>query len=388
MKNKKNEVIIVIPYHHHDLSEKEIISLRQVQKTLRKYDLCLAAPWRLLPFLKKEEYRVEYFEDIFFESTAMYNELMLTDEFYRRFMKYRYILLYQLDAFVFCDRLDYFCSLNYDYIGSPWIYPGTGIVGDVLQKVYVGNGGLSLRNVSSCIKLLHDRKRDLENFSCNEDFFFSIAGGDFKVAPLSIALAFSFETHVRKCFEMNDKRLPFGCHAWERYDYLFWKPYIEEQGYDLSELEIETGSEDRMLDKKLEGYKYRLFDSMQTIPIVMQKFLKRNGLDQKHFTIWGAGKYGKQIVALFLQVGMKVDYVIDENDMLTGKTVYKVPIINFQTYKSISSDNVIIVAVKKYIDEIQKKLEENNFIKKKDFFSILELLDMYYIEVLYNMCKG
>lgn len=387
MKNKKNEVIVVIPYYHNDLSEKEMISLMQVQKVLKRYDLCLIAPFRLKFFLENESYQVEYFEDIFFIDTSTYNQLMLATEFYERFINYRYILIYQLDAFVFCDKLNYFCDLKYDYIGSPWIYPERAMIGGVLQRAYVGNGGLSLRNVGSCIKLLNDKKSEAEEFTSNEDFFFSAANGDFKVAPLSIALEFSFETHVRKCFELNDKRLPFGCHAWERYDFLFWKPYMEKQGYDLSELEIKTGKEDNLLNKNLEDFKYRLLDFMQIFPVDIWKLLKRNGVEQKHFTIWGAGKYGKQIVELFLQSGMEVDYVIDENEFLDGKTVYRVPIMNFQTYKLLNSDNVIIVAVKRYMDDIRKKLEENNFVRKKDFISILELSDMYYIETLYNMCK-
>lgn len=384
---EKQEVIVVIPYYHIDLSEKEQISLRQVQKILQNYELCFVAPLRLKSFFEDERYQVEYFENIFFESVSAYNQLMLTSEFYERFRKYHYMLIYQLDAFVFYDRLSYFCDLNYDYIGSPWIYPERGGSGAVFRKAYVGNGGLSLRNVSSCIRLLNDKKREVENFIFNEDFFFSVASGNFKVAPLSIACEFSFETHVRKCFEINDRRLPFGCHAWERYDYLFWRPYIEEQGYDLSKLKVVTGSEDTILDKTLEEYKYGLLNSMRIIPIVAQKFLRRNGLEKEHFTIWGAGKYGKQIVELFLQIGVRVDYVIDENEMLKDETVYEVPIVNFQTYRLLNINNIIVIAAKKFIDEIQRKLEENNYIRRKDFISILELLDMYYIEILYSMCK-
>ena len=58
---EKHEVIVVIPYYHSDLSEKEIISLKQVQKVLKKYDLCFIAPLRLKPFFKGGNYKVEYF---------------------------------------------------------------------------------------------------------------------------------------------------------------------------------------------------------------------------------------------------------------------------------------------------------------------------------------
>lgn len=384
---EKHEVIVVIPYYHSDLSEKEIISLKQVQKVLKKYDLCFIAPLRLKPFFKGGKYQVEYFENGFFESVSTYNLLMLTSEFYERFIRYRYMLIYQLDAFVFYDRLSYFCNLSYDYIGSPWIYPEIGMIGDVFRKAYVGNGGLSLRNVYSCIKLLNDKKKELGDFTVNEDFFFSGVRGSFKAAPLSIACEFSFETHVRKCFELNDRKLPFGCHAWERYDYSFWKPYIEEQGYDLSNLEVETGCEDAILDKTLEEEKYKLLDLMQIIPTVVQRLLKRKGLEQKHFIVWGAGKSGRYLVELFLKMGMSIDYVIDENKMIEDETVYKVPVVNFQTYKSLNLDNIIIVAVKRFMNEIQETLEQNNYIRRKDYITILDLLDMFYIEVLYGICK-
>ena len=124
------------------------------------------------------------------------------------------------------------------------------------------------------------------------------------------------------------------------------------------------------------------------IPIILQKLLRKNGLDQKHFTIWGAGRYGKQVIGLFLMIGAAVDYVIDEDERLEGETVYKVPVVNFKTYQSLNTDNVIVIAVKKYRDDIERILEENHLIKKKDFISILDLADMYYIEVLSNMCRN
>jgi hypothetical protein len=30
----------------------------------------------------------------------------------------------------------------------------------------------------------------------------------------------------RLCFELNGRKLPFGCHAWQRYDRGFWEPYL------------------------------------------------------------------------------------------------------------------------------------------------------------------
>lgn len=50
----------------------------------------------------------------------------------------------------------------------------------------------------------------------------------FKIAPLEVALRFAFECVPRYCFEKNNFTLPFGCHAWAKYDREFWEPYLLE----------------------------------------------------------------------------------------------------------------------------------------------------------------
>jgi hypothetical protein len=46
------------------------------------------------------------------------------------------------------------------------------------------------------------------------------------IAPLEVALRFAFEANPRICYEMNNYEIPFGCHAWEKYDKEFWLPYL------------------------------------------------------------------------------------------------------------------------------------------------------------------
>ena len=75
-----------------------------------------------LPFIyEKNFYLVALaFNDTYFESIYGYNQLMLNVEFYEAFSK-KYILIYQTDAFIFKDDLNYWCEKDYDYIGAPWI---------------------------------------------------------------------------------------------------------------------------------------------------------------------------------------------------------------------------------------------------------------------------
>jgi hypothetical protein len=49
---------------------------------------------------------------------------------------------------------------------------------------------------------------------------------DFRIAPVEVGLKFAFEVAPRLCFELNNRHLPFGCHAWPRYDREFWEPYL------------------------------------------------------------------------------------------------------------------------------------------------------------------
>ena len=46
---------------------------------------------------------------------------------------------------------------------------------------------------------------------------------EFKVAKADVNYKFSFEVFPRRLYEMNNNELPFGCHAFERYDYEFFK---------------------------------------------------------------------------------------------------------------------------------------------------------------------
>jgi hypothetical protein len=185
------------------------------------------------------------------------------------------MLIYQLDVFIFKNELDYWCAKKYDYIGAPW-FENFSTKNDTNRLWAVGNGGLSLRNIPSFIKTFHSNKKpfsliDIWNlysnhtlmskivrvpkmvylffssknninkiykiFSESEDRFWSFfaqkLNKDFKIAPIEEALQFAFESNPRKMYELNHSQLPFGVHAWEKYDKEFWRPFILESGYTI-----------------------------------------------------------------------------------------------------------------------------------------------------------
>lgn len=69
------------------------------------------------------------------------------------------------------------------------------------------------------------------NSTENEDYYWTQILGKFfnnyKVAPIEKAIKFSFDVNPSLLFDMNNNELPFGCHAWGRYEPEFWSKYIK-----------------------------------------------------------------------------------------------------------------------------------------------------------------
>lgn len=256
IRKPEQAVAVVIPIYKYNLTDNELISLSRCISILNRYDIIIVAPETLqlnkIDLLTSQKYRVTRFCNKYFNSIQDYNHLLLSKQFYYSFIKYRYILICQLDTFIFDDSLSYWCSLSYDYIGAPWI--ACEWTNDIVWKEYfanyfnngfakyftnhinmVGNGGLSLRNVRSFIialSLLHDKAN---KWLRNEDTFWSFEVPKylpfFKIPDVRTASKFSIETEPQECMKMNDGNLPFGCHAWEKYDPEYWRQILKHYGY-------------------------------------------------------------------------------------------------------------------------------------------------------------
>jgi hypothetical protein len=241
----KLKPIIIIPIYKATLTEPEKASLIQCCKILDKHDISLVCPDSLdvkeythILDAYKVNHRVERFDDRFFRSTETYNLLMLDVDLYKRFNHYDFMLVYQLDAYVFRDDLDHWCEQGYDFIGAPW--NRFDLLRNKMHLLEGGvNGGLSLRKINSFIKVLEDVAalgtagkimEDHIKSGRNEDGFYSSRAREidpsFRVAPFDVAAHFSFERKPRKLYKMIGGNLPFGCHAWMRYDPKFWKEFI------------------------------------------------------------------------------------------------------------------------------------------------------------------
>ncbi|HEV7351231.1 DUF5672 family protein [Telluribacter sp.] len=239
-------VAVVIPIYKSDLSAAEKASLRQCLQVLSAYPLIVVKPAGLVLDSLQQEYpalQFRSFEDQFFSSIVGYNELLVSLTFYKAFTDFEYILIYQLDAYVFRDELPHWCAKGYDNIGAPSLEPdelsqlpaeAQETYATVLTESHpVLNGGLSLRRIPAIIRYLRIYNAFYTRWPGNEDKLFSLDAR--RLAPMKFfiklpswqeALAFSFEKSPAASYALNNRQLPFGCHAWERYDPEFWKPFI------------------------------------------------------------------------------------------------------------------------------------------------------------------
>ncbi|NDW17542.1 hypothetical protein D0T53_01260 [Dysgonomonas sp. 216] len=269
--------IIVIPIYKAVPSQTEEVSFLQNVKVLSKHLFSIVTHSQLdisyyTDVLEKERvsYQVDFFDRSFFDSLKSYNRLLLSSEFYNCYKQFDYMLITQLDVYVFRDELDMWCNKAYDYIGAPW-FSRFRSNHNVAKLEAVGNGGFSLRKIQTFLDVFkyaekHNKTISLTNFwnvydlvECNkltikniwlrlrgvnnnlqyylssdiqEDVVWSQivpeAYRQFKIATIAEAISFSFESDPSYLLGLNNNILPFGCHAWQKNQYEeFWKNYIK-----------------------------------------------------------------------------------------------------------------------------------------------------------------
>lgn len=334
----KVNVVVVIPYYHSELTECEKISFQSCLTMLRNYPIVLVVPEKMtLERCPKEDHLLyEVVPDSWLASVESYNQMMLAKEFYARFMKYEYMLVFQLDAFVFSDSLEWFCNLGYDYIGAPWLR-GWKLLRDLDHGVWhVGNGGFSLRKISAFMNIFDTQS--VQNVKVLEDLFWASRDSEeFRVAPLEIALRFSFEQDVRQCYLLNHNRLPFGCHAWEKYDFNFWRPIFEERGYVLATRVSEGADQHNHYLKPRCHY-------LEAEPGVVQFCLKSlSGLEECFTYVFGARVYGAECIWLLRHSHMHDIGCIDNNCEIWGSTIWDIKIESPVILENTGNKSILIL---------------------------------------------
>ena len=272
-------VEVVIPVYKKELSAEERHSLRQCCLVLKNYQLaivtypeCDLTDYKEILTAENAVYTIELFDRSFFDSVQSYSRLLLNSDFYFRFNDFKYILIYQLDGFVFKDELTEWCDKGYDHIGAPW-FARYKSHEDGYPFYKVGNGGVSLRKISAFLEIFEEkmplsiypfyvkniRKKGFLRMSIktvgmlflllftrktvayylktftdcriNEDCFWADGLSGTRLAlnvPSFIEAAhFCIEKSPAYLFDIIGGKMPFTCHAYEKYEYeSFWKKHI------------------------------------------------------------------------------------------------------------------------------------------------------------------
>jgi len=264
------KVAIIVPFYQNIISAYEKIALQQCERILNAHPKIAIKPTSLT--LPEDANAVTFsdvisFDDNYFKGLAGYNRLMLSSEFYDRFAEYEYVLIYQMDCFVFKDELTYWCQQDLDYIGAPWIkktyhknaaellwlrlgkyFSGrfNSADNEVPNKYQlenkVGNGGFSLRRVKKFYDLCIIMKPTIDFYLSNatnlynEDVFWSIEVNREKrvlnIPACETGLKFAFEVPPLKAHMLNEQSLPFGCHDWDKYAD-FWRPIFKWYNFNI-----------------------------------------------------------------------------------------------------------------------------------------------------------
>ena len=269
--------IIVIPIYKEKLNNLEKISIDRCFEVFSQKKIVFIHSIDLDISFYQENYRdlsYESFPSFFFNSVQSYNQLMMSYSFYKRFIRYDYMLIYQTDCYVFRDELDFWSNLNYDYIGGIWFENYTGNPEEGNKIWFAGNGGFSLRRIKKIATLLKPlskiekyilskvkdfryfraflfkslRIKDYATFLAthykeNEDvFFYELNKKNILSVPVvDNALLFSWDRRPDFLHDLLG-RLPFGAHGWCRTDkpyennLCFWEKIIDTEGTPTNEL--------------------------------------------------------------------------------------------------------------------------------------------------------
>ena len=274
---------VVVPVWKTDLNFFEKISLKRHLSVLKGFDRFLLVPRRLSDCINAvllesaidpSEVFLHVVDDRWLASHPSYNQLMLSLCFYKFYAAYTHILVAQLDAYTFQDRLLDWCADDYDYVGAPIYYFGSYWEPELHC---VGNGGFSLRKINSFIRALEanpivftlsDLRERLKPFNAkgkivrlcqyapcwlmrcnrlrqdrnmlarwagvNEDLcygkYLPLIVPDFRVPSYKEAVAFCIDSHVDQELSLLAPNLPFGAHGWWTWkqNLAAWRSFIEE----------------------------------------------------------------------------------------------------------------------------------------------------------------
>ena len=187
---------------------------------------------------------IRRYPDSFFSSVEGYSSLLVSANLYQNFSAYEFVLICQTDAIILKPELANWLSQPFDYVGAPWPsgysaelkIPEISTLREIKCTTFVGNGGLSLRRVRSCQRLInefHLTSAEWAKRGHAEDLFFGFLGTlsrNFVVPNIATAATFSHDIDPRFLQQLINDEVPLGVHAWTKYDKSLWNSILESTG--------------------------------------------------------------------------------------------------------------------------------------------------------------
>lgn len=228
--------LVIVPLYKPELDPAEEKALGQSLAHLEDFEVRylthegLSLAWYEARWGRKQRLLVDA---SYFGSARTYSALLMSQFFYDALSGFDFHLICQTDAIVFRPDLRFWISQGYDYLGAPWpdgwemMFPTGKTVGDpdpLMVRIFVGNGGLSLRHTETMQRAL-----DAFPAACSvwrklgnpEDLFFSAAlnlMAHVRLPNVATAALFSRELNpggfVAKV--LRDVQ-PFGAHQWTKH---------------------------------------------------------------------------------------------------------------------------------------------------------------------------
>ena len=104
-----------------------------------------------------------------------------------------------------------------------------GAVGQYRGVTFLSSSKFTATNGVYPVYIISKGRAD-SRFEAHEDLFWSFEAKsfrpDFRIATVEEALRFAFEVEPHRAFELARGNLPFGAHAWAKYDRAFWEPQL------------------------------------------------------------------------------------------------------------------------------------------------------------------
>lgn len=249
----KEKFCIVIPVYSVELSPIDKIGLEKLYKVLgyKKYPTKFVCPKGLdLTNYRKiyPNFDIEEFDTKWFKGIYEYSQLCLQYEFYDRFSNYEYMFMYQLDSYIWEDRIEEICNMGYDYIGGP-VFSGLS-KWDLINKdtgkyePKVGNGGCGWRKIETFKDICNPEGEFRKTYNITDEILANVViedkyfsndierKYDLYKPSYQKALSIVWDMSVPEIYDKwGYKKLPMCAHALYKYP-TFWKDKVEEFNND------------------------------------------------------------------------------------------------------------------------------------------------------------